>query len=51
MILALCCCMKKKENIGHKKEKNDPFIFLDIKSLEHPNVPLNLLSIDEKGKN
>ena len=51
----LCdCCSKflheKKENIGHKREKIDPFISLDIKCPEHPNVPMNLFCTEEKGK-
>ena len=40
----------KKENLEHKIEKIDPFISLDIKCPEHPNVPMNLFCTDEKGK-
>ena len=54
-LIYLCdSCFKflheKKENIGHKKEKIAPFISLDIKCREHPNVPMNLFCIDKKSK-
>ena len=41
---------EKKKNIQHKKEAIDPFIPIDTKCPKHPNVPLNLFCIDEKGK-
>ena len=40
----------KKKNNNHKKENIDPFIPFDTKCPEHPNVPLNLFCIDDKGK-
>ena len=39
----------KKENNNHKKEKIDLYIPIDTKCPNHPNVPLNLFCIDEKG--
>ena len=39
----------KKENSNHKKEKIDYYIPIDTKCPNHPNVPLNLFCIDEKG--
>ena len=39
----------KKINSGHKKEKIDPYIPIDLKCKDHPKIPLNLFCIDEKG--
>ena len=38
----------KKINSGHKKEKIDPYIPIDLKCKDHPKIPLNLFCIDEK---
>ena len=40
----------KKINSGHKKEKIDLYIPIDLKCKDHPKIPLNLFCIDEKGK-
>ena len=39
----------KKENLFHKKEEIDPFIFIDIKCPEHPNIPMNLFCFKVKS--
>ena len=39
---------KKKSN--HKKEKMDIYAPIELKCKEHPDVPLNLFCVDEKGK-
>ncbi len=39
-----------KENSKHKVEKIEPFIPIDLKCQDHPQNPLNLFCIDEKGK-
>ena len=40
----------KKKNSKHIKQNIDPFIPIDIKCTEHPDHPLSLFCIDEKGK-
>ena len=35
---------------GHKKEKIDIYVPIELKCQEHQNVPLNLFCVDEKGK-
>ena len=40
---------EKKANLFHKKEEIDPLISIDIKCLEHPNVPMNLFCSKEKS--
>ena len=40
-----------EKNAQHKKEGIDPYVPIDLKCTEHPNVPLNLFCVDEKGKN
>lgn len=39
-----------KKNNQHKKEEIDPFVPIDIKCPDHPDVPMNLFCIDEKDK-
>ena len=39
----------KKVKNNHKPEKIDYFVPIDTKCPEHPNVPLNLFCLDEKG--
>ena len=41
---------EKTTNLFHKKEEIDPFISIDIKCPEHPNVPMNLFCSEEKSK-
>ena len=41
---------EKKKNSQHKKETIDYFVPIDTKCPEHPNIPINLFCIDEKGK-
>ena len=41
----------KKAKTQHKKEKIDPFVPIDIKCPDHPNNPMNLFCVDEKGIN
>ena len=38
-----------KKNPEHQKEKIDPYIEIDLKCPEHPDYPLDLFCIDEKG--
>ncbi len=40
----------KELNSGHKKEKTDPYVPLDLKCPEHKKIPYNLFCIDEKVK-
>ena len=40
----------KKAKSQHKKENIDAFVPIDIKCPEHPNNPMNLFCVDEKGK-
>ena len=40
----------KQKNSNHIKENIDAYIPIEIKCQEHPEVPLNLFCIDEKGK-
>ena len=61
---ATCLCYRCKEYFcdscfkmnhdklksNHKKEKIDIYIPIELKCQEHPDVPLNLFCIDEKGK-
>jgi len=42
---------EKAKNIQHKKEEIDPYIPIDTKCPEHPNIPINLFCVDDKGKN
>ena len=60
---AICLCYKCKEFLcdpcfkmihdkiksNHKKEKIDMYIPIEINCQEHPDVPLNLFCVDEKG--
>ena len=39
----------KPKNSQHKKESIDPYVPLDLKCPEHPESPLNLFCLDEKG--
>ena len=39
-----------KNNPEHKKESIDPFVPIDIKCPDHPQYPMYLFCIDEKGK-
>ena len=63
-ISATCLCFKcanffcescdnfihdKKININHIKENIDPFIPIDIRCPEHPEYPMHLFCINEKG--
>ena len=41
---------EKKAKSNHKKESIDPFVPIDTKCPDHPNIPMNLFCIDEKGK-
>ena len=41
---------EKKNNLNHIKEIIDPFVPIDTKCPDHPNVPLNLFCVDEKSK-
>lgn len=40
----------KKPKSEHKKDNIDPFVPIDIKCPEHPNNPMNLFCLDERGK-
>ena len=40
----------KKIKSGHKKEKIDVYVPIEIKCQDHPNNSLNLFCLDEKGK-
>ena len=40
----------KKLKSNHKKDKIDIFVPIELKCLEHPDIPLNLFCADEKGK-
>ena len=40
----------KQMKINHKKEKIDLYVPIDLKCQAHPNIPLNLFCVDEKGK-
>ena len=40
----------KKQNSEHKKRKINYCIPIDIKCPIHPEVPINLFCVDEKGK-
>ena len=40
----------KKSKETHKKEKIDNFVPIETKCPAHPNVPLNLFCVEEKGK-
>ena len=40
----------KEINSGHKKEKIDLYVPMDLKCPEHPRVPSNLFCLDEQGK-
>ena len=41
--------MKKKKNSNHTKQALDPYVPILLKCPEHPEVPLNLFCLDEKG--
>ena len=64
-INAICLCLKcnsyycescfkfvhdKQSNNNHNKEVIDAFIPIDTKCPDHPNIPINLFCVDEKGK-
>jgi len=38
-----------KNDPKHKKEIIDPYVPIDIRCPEHPDVPMNLFCVDEKG--
>ena len=40
----------KDYNLGHKKEKIDYFVPIDIKCRNHPKNIINMFCLDEKGK-
>ena len=40
----------KKINSNHKKENIDPFVPIDLKCPDHPEHPMYLFCVDEKGK-
>ena len=40
---------EKKININHIKENIDPFIPIDIRCPDHPEYPMHLFCINEKG--
>jgi len=39
----------KKKNNNHKKENIDPFIPIELKCPIHPQNPMNLFCVNEKG--
>ena len=39
----------KQKNSNHKKETIDPFVPIDLKCPDHPDHPIYLYCIDEKG--
>ena len=39
-----------EKNDSHKKETIDSFVPIDLKSPNHPKIPLNLFCLDEMGK-
>ena len=62
---AICLCYKckqyfcdscyklihnKPKSSNHKKEPIDPYIPIDLKCPDHPENPLNLFCLEEKGK-
>ena len=40
---------EKQSNINHNKELIDAFIPIDTKCPDHPDIPINLFCVDEKG--
>ena len=40
----------KQKNSNHKKEKIDSYVPIDLKCPDHPDHPIYLFCIDEKGK-
>ena len=40
-----------EKNKTHKKDNIDLYVPIDIKCQFHPQIPLNLFCIEEKGKN
>ena len=40
----------KQKNAQHKKENIDPYVPIDLKCQEHPDILLNLFCLSEKGK-
>ena len=42
--------MHDKKNSNHQKILIDPYLPMDLKCLEHPDNPLSLFCLDEKGK-
>ena len=42
--------MKKKKNSQHVKENVDPYIPIDIKCPDHPQIVNNLFCVNENGK-
>ena len=40
----------KKIKSNHKKEKIYVYVPIELKCQDHPNIPLNLFCVDEKGK-
>ena len=40
----------KSKKSNHKKEKIDIYVPIDLYCQSHPDIPLNLFCIDEKGK-
>ena len=41
---------EKKSKNNHKKENIDYFVPIDTKCPDHPQIPINLFCVDEKGK-
>ena len=41
---------EKDSNQSHIKENIDPFVPIETKCPEHPQIPMNLFCVDEKGK-
>ena len=39
-----------KKDSNHIKENIDPFVPIDLKCPEHPDNPMNLFCVEEKGK-
>ena len=39
-----------EKNDKHKKENIDVFVPIDLKCPNHPNIPLNLFCLEDRGK-
>ena len=40
----------KPKKSNHQKKAIDPYVPIDLKCQEHPEIPLTLFCLDEKGK-